>query len=271
MREPRDAILSLQRFFAEVLPEPWEVLRVVDGPAPERPYAVLEWADDEATTATPGGQEVSLPVTVAMYLPDAPDRKAAEDAALELRREVWQAVKWGQPPWRRLTTDRIPLFDYTGRNARQRVRVNLVAGAYTLTLDGEETGPIAFDATAADLQDELEFLPSLEEGDVVVTRRSAPQQDIEFRGARAAQPVPTLLSSTPEVLVRTLLEGAAPPVRGPSDYMRVASFAQNTIRDDDDPRRVSVMADIRLTFVVGTPIPLGQTILEGIRPEAHIP
>lgn len=53
----------------------------------------------------------------------------------------------------------------------QRITVtgSPTGGTFTLTFEGETTGPIAFNATAAQVQTALEALPDIEPGDVVAT------------------------------------------------------------------------------------------------------
>jgi hypothetical protein len=112
MRTETDATLSLQRFFAGILAEPWEVVLVVEGGTdPERPYATVELLDSVPTEGPPAMQQVTLPFVTNLYPAIFDSRKAAQQGARDLRELVWQAVKWG-PDARRPTTDRIPLFDY---------------------------------------------------------------------------------------------------------------------------------------------------------------
>jgi hypothetical protein len=62
---------------------------------------------------------------------------------------------------------------YTGATNTSEVQTiglgSASAGTVKITLNGEETAAIAFDATAAEVQTALELLPSIEPGDVTVT------------------------------------------------------------------------------------------------------
>lgn len=55
-----------------------------------------------------------------------------------------------------------------GANAVQTVTVTATAGTYTLSLDGNATTALAFDASAADIQAALSALPSIGTGNVTV-------------------------------------------------------------------------------------------------------
>jgi hypothetical protein len=116
MRTETDAILSVQRFFAGVLAEPWEVVLVVEGGEdPVRPYATVEALENITTEGPPAMQQITMPVVANLYPEPFETRKAAQQGARDLRELVWQAVKWGPGahlPSQRPTTDRIPLYDY---------------------------------------------------------------------------------------------------------------------------------------------------------------
>jgi len=279
VRRELDAILSLQRFFAGVLPEPWDVRTELEaGEAPERPFALIEQAGDAQTTGAPPMQEIAVPMTANLYLAAAETREAATTAALELREEVWKAVKWGFDP-RRPTTDRIPLYAYEPRLERHRFRVAFAtAGTFVASVDGHEAVPLPPTTMAEELASEIEEaladsgdFPDLAPGDVVGQDRGSGLWDIEYGGSLAGQNIgppsidgALLTGVLPVVEAKTLLEGAPAPWRGPSDYMRVASFAQNTVRDQSDPALVMVAADLRLTFVRGLPLPLDRRILQRV-------
>lgn len=269
MRTPRDAVLSVQRFFAGFLEEPWEVLRAVDGDPPDRPYALIEQLPEETPPASPALQTVAVPVVVNCYLAPGSTRKAADDAALELRELVWQRVKWGAPPYRRLTTDRIPLYAYEPREEVQRIKIGPTAIDFTLTLEGEQTAALDADVDALELVAGLEALPSVEPGDIAAIRRGDRLFDVVFTGSLAGVDVDPMVGE--RATVKVLLEGAPAPWRAAPDYMRVASFGQTTIRDDDDPRIAMVAVDLRLTFALGAPVPLGQTILQRVENDERNP
>jgi hypothetical protein len=94
MRTEREALLSLQRFVAGVLPEPWDVRTDLEtGDPPQRPFALIEQAGGAETTGGPATQDIIIPFTANLYLARQDTREAATDAALDVRELVWQAVK----------------------------------------------------------------------------------------------------------------------------------------------------------------------------------
>jgi hypothetical protein len=46
--------------------------------------------------------------------------------------------------------------------------------------------------------------------------------------------------------------------------MRVLSFGQSTVRDEDNPALVMVAVDLRCTFARGRPLPFDQMFLQRI-------
>lgn len=111
MRTEPDALLSLQRYFGQVLDEPWNVRTSLDvGPPPERPYVVIS-RNTLLSEGPPHSLLVVLPVTVHAYPEVVETMAAAEAAELELRNLLWEAVEYGHPD-----TDarhrRLPLWNY---------------------------------------------------------------------------------------------------------------------------------------------------------------
>lgn len=111
MRTEPDALLSLQRYFGQVLEEPWNVRTSLDvGPEPERPYVVIS-RNALLSSGAPSSLLVTLPVTVHCYPAVEESMAAAEAAELELRNLLWEAVEYGHPG-----TDarhrRLPLWNY---------------------------------------------------------------------------------------------------------------------------------------------------------------
>lgn len=274
MRREADAILSLQKWAASFLPEPWDVRRVVEsGKEPERPYALVEYLGAADTAGAPAAQDVTVAFTLNLYLPATESREAADDAALALRETVWLAVKVG-PNVRRPTTDRIPLFSYEPRPAVQRVRVrDATAGTWTLALgdpdsdDTPVTAAIAFDADAAAVQDALDdAFPD----DVTVQglARGRGVFDVHFGGTLLGVDVDLLAIDTTALTgpgtVARILRGAPAPWRSDRDFMRVTSFGQTTIRDPDDPKSVMVAVDLRCTFTRGLPVAWDQMLLQSV-------
>lgn len=275
-RRDTDALLSLQAFFHAALPAPWTVWRVLEeGDDPQRPFALVEQAGDAETDGAPAVQQVTIPFTVNLYLASAETRKGADDAAAEVREQVWQAVKWGPNP-RQRTTDRIPLFSWRDRVERHRIRATATGGTCTVSIGTATTDPLTPDMLADDVANSIAAAliadgQDLDPSDVVGYQRGVGLWEIAYGGKLAGTRVgdPSIDGSDltgPGVVAeaRTILEGTPAPWRGPSDYMRVESFAQNTVRDPDDPKLVMVAVDLRLTFVRGLPLPLDQRILQRI-------
>lgn len=266
MRTELDALLSTQRFAAGVLPVPWDVRTDLEsGDPPERPFALVELAGPAETSGAPVTQDLIIPVVVNLYPVAAASREAATDMALSLRELMWQAVKWG-PDARRPTTDRIPLFAYDPRIEQHRFKVPSGTMTFTITVGGHVTAPIATPATATDLALAISEALDAEPSDIVGQDRGTNLWDVFYAGALAGERI-----GDPAISVgaaKTMLEGAPAPWRGPSDYMRVQSFSQNTVRDDTDPTLVMIAVDLRLTFARGLPLPLDLRVLQAITASA---
>jgi hypothetical protein len=257
MRRELDALLSVQRFIAAALPEPWDVRTDLEtGEPPERPFALVEFVGPGLTAGGPAAQDRTLPLVANLYLAKADTRAAATDAALDVRETIWQAVRWGSDP-ARPTTDRIPLYSYEPRIERHRFKVADATGG-TFTIDVGE-GP-----TSA-------LPPGVTPTQLAAARRGTGLWDVEYGGALAGVNIgaPTidrtgLTGDHRVVQARVMLEGAAAPWRTASDYLRVDDFQQTTIRDPADPSLVMVAVDLRLTFGRGLPVPSAQRILQRI-------
>ena len=83
------------------------------------------------------------------------------------------------------------------RDEKQRLAFsNVTGGSFTLTFDGETTGPILclpnVQPTNADLRGALETLSNIGPGEVVVTGQPCVEQFIEFEGIYASVNVPQL-------------------------------------------------------------------------------
>lgn len=274
VRREVDALLSVQRFFAGILPEPWDVRTQLEaGEPPRRPYALIEFAGPGLSTGGPAAQDRTVPITANLYLEHtaALSREDAANAALIVREDVWQAVKWG-PDEIRPTTDRIPLYSYLPRTEKHRFKVaGATGGTFTVTIAGETTIALAPSVTAEQLAAMIGVALGAAPDSLIGYDRGNGLWDVEYGGEFAGVNVSapsidgTLLTgSRPVATARTLLEGAAAPWRTASDYMRVDSFQQSTVLDPTDPSRVMVAVDLRLTFTRGLPLSSGQRILQRI-------
>lgn len=89
-------------------------------------------------------------------------------------------------------------------------------GTFTLTLDGETTAAIAYNAAASAVQTALEGLSNVSPGDVTVTGSAGGPYTVTFAGARAGANVPAMTAtgsltggSSPAVAVATPTGGGA--------------------------------------------------------------
>ncbi len=83
-------------------------------------------------------------------------------------------------------------FVGAARNAQQTVTVVSGEGTFTLTFDGQTTGNLDFDATAAEIDAELEGLSNIGAGDVAVTGAEGGPWTVTFTGALAGTDVPVM-------------------------------------------------------------------------------
>jgi len=74
-------------------------------------------------------------------------------------------------------------------NEVERITVNATGGTFTITYGGETTGPINYNASAAEVQAALEALPDLEPGDVTVLGGPGGPYTLLFGGKLAEQSV----------------------------------------------------------------------------------
>lgn len=113
MRQERDVLRSLRRYFALILGDQWEVRQWSDEGSFEPPYARVAPAGQAIYTSRRVYTDIVMPVQVHLYPPPQISSSAAMDVAWDLREVVVQAVEVGQidvpnAAWPR----RIPLFDY---------------------------------------------------------------------------------------------------------------------------------------------------------------
>jgi hypothetical protein len=232
VRTELDALLSVQRWAASFLPEPWDVRRVLEsGEEPARPYALIEYLGSADTAGAPAMQDVTVAFTLNLYLPEAESRQAADDVALALRETVWLAAK-------------------VGPNVRR-----------------PKTGPIVFDATAGDVQAALDAaLPAGVTTQVLARGRGV--FDVHFGGTLLGAAIDLLdidtASLTGPGTVTELLRGAPAPWRSDRDFMRVTSFGQTTLRDPDNPKLAMVAVDLRCAFTRGLPVAWDAMLLQSV-------
>ncbi|EDL60556.1 LamG domain-containing protein [Gimesia maris] len=84
----------------------------------------------------------------------------------------------------------------TGTNEKQLVTLTgATGGTFTLTWNGQTTDPIAYNASAATVQTELEALSNIDSGDVTVTGSNGGPYTVEFTGDLAATNVTLITAS----------------------------------------------------------------------------
>ncbi len=103
-------------------------------------------------------------------------------------------------------------------NEKQKVTVKATAGTYKLLFEGQETAPIAFNATAAELQAALEALAAIAPGDIAVSggpgdAGGTSPYEVSFQGAYAGTDVDQI-STDSAGLTGTV--AATTTVQGPS-------------------------------------------------------
>lgn len=77
----------------------------------------------------------------------------------------------------------------------QTVTISATGGTFTLSFNGQVTGAIAWNATAAAVQAALEALNNIDPGDVVVTGANGGPYTVKFQGQYANENVPALVSA----------------------------------------------------------------------------
>lgn len=273
-RRETDALRSIQRFAAGVLLDPWDVrLSLETGTEPVRPFALVEEVGSVGSDGSASFQDVTVAYAISCYLPREDSRQAAADAAMGIRERWWQAVKHG-PDSARPTTDRIPLYSYEPRPTVQRVRVRgATSGTWRLRHAGVWTAPIAHNPSEGTVQAAVAAIAP----GAVVHARGVGVFDLWFLGSLNGTDVPALTLDTAGLVganqpsVRVLLQGAPAPWRGHADYLRVLSFSQRTLRDQDDPALVMVAVDLRCAFTRGPAVASAQMLLQQITSAATRP
>jgi len=252
VRTETDALLSLQRFVAAALPDFTEVLTEVENERPVRPFAVVSRDDDLTPDEFRIAPEVTMPVTIYAYV-KATTRTLARKAAEDASEQLWQALLVGGERNRERL---VPLFDYAGRPAVQRVQLaGATAGTWTLALDGVESDPLTPRAQPRLVRLAVEQLDPAFVGNVWVYGRLGGPYDVRFDHALRGAPVDTmtldvggLTGPDPAGSIEVLSVGAPEAWRGERDWMRVEAPTFGGLVDPDDSRRRTVTVGLRLTW-----------------------
>ena len=102
-------------------------------------------------------------------------------------------------------------------NEQQTVTLSTLVTQYTLTFNGQTTGNIAYNATAATVQTALEGLSNIAPGDVVVTGNAGGPYTVEFTGAYANTDV-NALTATPNIGTITIATPTPGGQHGSTQY-----------------------------------------------------
>lgn len=252
MRTETDALLSLQRHVAAALPGFVEVLTELEGEQPTRPFAVVSTDGDWTAAGLRSHPEVTLPVTVYAYVAGA-TRTAARKAAEDAREALWDALVAGDRP---NGEQLVPLYDYSGRPAVQRLTIaGATSGTWTLEIGGDETPAIPLRPQPRDVRLALEAARPALAGDVWVYGSLGGPYDVRFDGGLRGVPVGVLhpgvddlVGPDPRVTVQVLSVGSPDPWRGDRDYMRVQAPTFGGMPDPSDARLRTVTVGLRLTW-----------------------
>src|SRR3954454_24556669 len=113
--------------------------------------------------------------------------------------------------------DRVDVYNSDGTlvtfNEVQRVAVSATGGTYKLSFKGNQTGPLAFNASAAEVQAALQGLASIGAGNVTVTEEFSTKR-ITFAGALAATDVEALSADSSALTGGTAIATVTELIRG---------------------------------------------------------
>lgn len=269
MRTETDALLSLQRYVNQALPGMTEVLTELErGAPPARPFAVVS-SDEDLTTggmlATPWA---TLPATVHVYLKGT-SRTAARKAAEDVREALWAAFYLGLGDGRPM---RVPLFDYTGKPAVQRLELTgAKSGTWTIGYGGEFSDELDRQAQPRDLRLALE--PIVGVGVEVLGRVGGPWA-VRFSGALRGLPFDHLEADVsglvsdgsadpPDLAVSDDAIGDPAPWRAARDFLNVEQVNLGGLPDPGDPTQRTITAGVRLTWARGGRVPSAEMQLTG--------
>lgn len=259
MRTELDALLSLQRYVAQALPEPWTVYAEPENEQLVRPFAIVSRDGDADTDAAIDTPQITVPFTVYAY-PDPGDTRAVSRQREHAARDaLWQLFVRGLDPGRQRL---VPLWDYAGHDAVQRVTVDDGATSFRLNYDGTWTAPLAQPAQPWTVQQALEGLAGAGNVWCPNTRLGGPFV-VRFTGALAGQPQDALTAE--DAAVEVLHPGSPDPWRSPRDFAEVdRGPTMGGLPDTDDARLRTITVGVRLTWGRAGNVPSPSMILERI-------
>lgn len=265
-----EARMSVQRYIAQVLPEPWEVVLTVENETPQRPFAVVTRAGDVTPEGLIGSPLVEAPFAVYAYPPKAGTRREALEAEDEVAEALLAALEQGVGDGRELL---IPLWHYGGRPAVVELDVPaaVVAGAdvWRIGYDGRWSAPLPRRVQATQVQAAIaDLIP----GDgtiaprVQVARLGGPYHLIDdgpFAG-RQLEEVTVQVPGGDPVAATVLQQGDPGPWRDPREFLRVSQVSVGGQDDDEDPTMRRVNVSMRVAW--GRPArPARGPLLAGVR------
>lgn len=117
----------------------------------------------------------------------------------------------------------------TGTNEKQLVTITgATGGTFTLTWNGQTTDPIAYNASAATVQTELEALSNIDSGDVTVTGSDGGPYTVEFIGDLAATNVALITANNSSLTGSANEEQTVTVINSPSGGDFTLSFNGQT-------------------------------------------
>lgn len=134
---------------------------------------------------------------------------------------------------------------FAGVNEVQTVTITgtPTGGTFTLTLDGETTAAIAYNATAAAVQSALEALSNVAAGDLTVSGSAGGPYTVTFAGAYSATNVPALTASG-----ASLTGGTSPGVTIATPTAGVAGLLDGFVAQSIELRRETGDLSTSVTF-----------------------
>jgi len=163
-------------------------------------------------------------------------------------------------------------------NEKQAVAVDddATGGTYKLTFNAEETGTIAYDATADTVETALEGLTTPVPGDFVVTGGTGGPYTVEFTGAYASSDV-AIMTSDAALLTgggtQTLVQASVIASTGPEFFDNIANWSTGAIPTDSDNVTFDhrAVSDLKYALSQATITPASIVITQGFEKKIGLP
>jgi hypothetical protein len=267
MRSFEEVRLSLQRYIAEALPDPWQVVLTHENEVPDRPYAVVTRAGDATTDGLVSSPTLEAPMAVYAYPEKAASRKEAVLAEDRVAEALWSAFARGVGAGREML---VPLWHYGGVPAVVEVVVPPPDPAqpdvWRIGYGDAWTDPLPRRAQPGRVQDALVGVIPGGLGApprVTAVRLGGPYHlidDGEARG-RTLDEVTVQVPQREPVSQRVLRQGAEGPWRDPREFVTVTQVSIGGQDDDDDPTLRRVNVSMRVSWArSGRHVPAGPLV-----------